>query len=306
MQTWRKFLFGKSEDCFSSSWWYRGARDSPGKEVKMNQTVPGVADRCIQDPYSSVSKGWIPWYKGGTSCGWYFPLFETVVTSPSQVPLLSWASSAFFSYLHAHIALILVKKVFPALYQMLMKLVGITKVTQEEGHTCSTGQISAVQLEVPQTVQHLLCPVPEEVLHHTSRVPSVLGQNPTERSRFLQILCPRGCRSSSQALQWQLLQAIMQKPLPLLRFIAMQQQVKSKAQTLAYGQRQGWHSHPSFLCNMQNPMSWASLVWPAHQMRFQCGQAEGQNKSRSKGVYFLLTSLIAEVPRSFFLISGAF
>lgn len=114
MQTWRKFLFGKSEDCFSSSWWYRGARDSPGKEVKMNQTVPGVADRCIQDPYSSVSKGWIPWYKGGTSCGWYFPLFEIVVTSPSQVPLLSWASSAFLSYLHAHIALILVKKVFPS------------------------------------------------------------------------------------------------------------------------------------------------------------------------------------------------
>lgn len=60
-------------------------------------------------------------------------------------------------------------------FQMLMKLVGITKVTQEEGHTSSIGQISAVQFEVPQTVQHLLCPVPEEVLHHTSTVPSVLG-----------------------------------------------------------------------------------------------------------------------------------
>lgn len=162
---------------------------------------PGPLFTCVQRLDSLVQRRHKLWL--------IFP-FETVVTSPSQVPLLSWASSAFLSYLHAHIALILVKKVFPALCQMLMKLVGITKVTQEEGHTCSTGQISAVQLEVPQTVRHLLCPVPEEVLHHT-RVPSVLGQHPTERSRFLQILCPRGCRSSSQALQWQLLQAIMQK-----------------------------------------------------------------------------------------------
>lgn len=37
---------------------------------------------------------------------------------------------------------------------------------------------------------------------------------------------------------------------------------------------------------------------------FDVGKQEARHKSGSKGVYFLLTSLIAEVPRSFFLISG--
>lgn len=150
--------------------------------VKMNQMVPWAEDHCSQVPYSAASRGWIPWYQGGTSHDWHVPASEIVMTSFFQVSL-STATILLdlpaFSFLHASTWFTDTgqKGISILLSNFDETSEDIQSYTEERAHLLWWQDFSST-FRTPQTVQHLFCCTPEEELHHTSTVLSVLGWDP--------------------------------------------------------------------------------------------------------------------------------
>lgn len=143
------------------------------------------------------------------------------MTSLSQVPLSTASPQpicVFFPFPTYTIEFILVKKIFSTTCQIWITLVSISKVTLEEGHTCTRGQILVAHWKLPNMFidkslkKSFITPKQYQVFQ---------SGTPQKGAESWQILCPRGCLSpipalqSSCTLQRQILQAAVEEQTPL-------------------------------------------------------------------------------------------